>query len=262
MSLTLFEQGDHKVHLFTDLVRGDGIQSNQFFITHGDHSALFDPGGNLTYQPLFSAISRITDIKTMDYVMASHQDPDIITSLDKWLMYTGARIVISRLWERFLPHLVPGYMAEKSEGRLLSIPDAGARLPFGRSQIIVLPAHFLHSAGNFHFYDPIGKILFSGDVGASLTDGEHGRSVQDFDRHIQKMQGFHSRYMTSNRACRLWVGMVRELEVDMIVPQHGRPFVGPEMIGRFLDWMENLQCGVDLMTPQHYTVPKQAGAAA
>ena len=29
-----------------------------------------------------------------------------------------------------------------------------------------LPAHFLHSVGNFHIYDPIAKILYTGDLGA------------------------------------------------------------------------------------------------
>lgn len=255
MSVILFEQGGHVVRLFTDLVRAKGIQSNQFFITSGHHSALFDPGGNLTYQPLFTAISQLTTIKGLDYVLASHQDPDIITSLDKWLMYTEARVVISRLWDRFLPHLVPSYMIEKAEGRIMSIPDQGTRLPFGDGEIIAIPAHFLHSVGNFHFYDPRSKILFSGDVGASLTDAEHGRPVRDFDKHIQKMRGFHARYMVSNHACRLWVNMVRGMEVNMIVPQHGRPFVGETMVNRFLDWFELLQCGVDLMTQQHYSVP-------
>jgi len=261
MSVVLFEQGDHIVRLFTDLVRGEGIQSNQFFIMRGSHSALFDPGGNLTYQPLFSAISQLSNIKNLDYVMASHQDPDIITSLDKWLMYTQAKIVISKLWDRFLPHLVPGYMMEKGEGRIMSIPDQGMRLPFGNSEIIALPAHFLHSAGNFHFYDPISKILFSGDVGASLTDAEHGRPVKNFDRHISKMQGFHTRYMASNRACRLWVNMIRELDIEMIVPQHGRPFAGRAMIHRFLDWLEVLPCGVDKMTRQDFRIPDKSVVA-
>ena len=260
MSQILFEEGDHRVYLFSDLVRGEGIQANQVFIENHEHSALFDPGGNLTYQPLHMAISKISSIKHLDYVLASHQDPDIITSLDKWLMYTRARIVISKLWHRFLPHLVPGYMSEKSEGRILALPDAGANLKFGDAVIQAIPAHFLHSVGNFHFYDPVSRILFSGDVGASLTEDEHGRPVKDFDRHVMKMLGFHRRYMVSNRACRLWVNMVRELEIDMIVPQHGRPFAGPHMVTRFLDWFAELRCGIDLMSQDNYRVPVTSGS--
>lgn len=252
----LFESDDHCVRIFTDLVKGGGIQTNQLFITHGHHSALFDPGGNLTFQPLHNAISKITTIRDLDYVMATHQDPDVITSLDKWLMYTDANIVISELWQRFLPHLVPGYLSEKAEDRIIAVPDQGMDLEFGDSVIKALPAHFLHSVGNFHFYDPVSKILFSGDVGSSLTDNHHGRGVQDFNQHTRKMIGFHERYMVSGRVCRLWASMIRQLDVAMIVPQHGRPFIGYKMVNNFLDWIENLICGVDLISEQFYKLPK------
>ena len=53
--------------------------------------------------------------------------------------------------------------------------------------------------------------------------------------------------MAWNRACRIWVQMVRELDVEMIVPQHGLPFFGKDMIKQFLDWLEGLECGTDLM---------------
>lgn len=255
MAHKLYEADGHVVYLFTDLVTGDGIQSNQLFIENHHHSALFDPGGALTYQPLHMAISKISSIKELDYVIATHQDPDIISSIDKWLMYSDAKVVISRLWDRFLPHLVPGYMSSKGQGRIVSIPDQGGNIVFGDSVIKAIPAHFLHSVGNFHFYDPVSKILFSGDVGASLADAHHEKPVTDFETHVASMRGFHQRYMVSNKVCRLWANMIRNLDVEMIVPQHGRPFVGKAMINQFLNWFENLQCGIDLMTEANYQIP-------
>lgn len=254
MSSTLFESDGHVVRLFSDLATGEGIQANQLLITHGPHAALFDPGGDLLYTPLSMAIAKLIPIKELDYIFASHQDPDIIASLDKWLMYTEAKVVTSRLWDRFIPHFVPGYMAAKGEGRLIGLPDEGTSLPFGDSEIKAVPAHFLHSVGNFHFYDPVSKVLFSGDVGASLVDDEHGRPVRDFDRHIKRMQAFHERYMVSNKVCRLWANMVRSMDVEMIVPQHGRPFVGRAMVQRFLDWFETVECGIDRMDQAAYRV--------
>ncbi len=257
MAETIFEAGDHKVYLFTDLVTGEGIQSNQLFIVNGSHSALFDPGGNLTYQPLNMAISKVSSIKALDYVIATHQDPDIIPSLDKWLMYTDAKVLVSKLWERFLPHLIPAFMIEKVQGRIVGIPDKGARIKFGDSNIIALPAHFLHSVGNLHFYDPVGKILFSGDVGASLVDKDHDKPVDDFEAHVENMEGFHKRYMGSNKVCRLWASMIRELDVEIMVPQHGRLFQGKAMVENFLQWFEQLECGIDLVDQSDYRVPKR-----
>lgn len=252
MATKLYEQEGHLCLAFNDLVRGEGVQSNQFLIIHGEHEALIDPGGDLTYTPLSLAVGKHIKIKDLDYVLASHQDPDIIASLDHWVTHTSCKVVCSRLWARFLPHLVPGYMAQKAEGRVLPIPDEGADIPFGDSVIKALPAHFLHSVGNLHFYDPISKILFSGDMGASIVNDQADKPVTDFESHIPSMIGFHRRYMCSSKVCRLWANMVREMDVRMIVPQHGRPFVGEEIIGQFLDWISSLQCGIDLLTQESF----------
>ena len=66
---------------------------------------------------------------------------------------------------------------------------------------------------------------------------------------------FHRRYMAGNKACRLWANMVRQLKPKMIVPQHGRPFADPDTISAFLDWISNLECGLDLLTQEDYRIP-------
>jgi flavorubredoxin len=135
------------------------------------------------------------------------------------------------------------------------MPDAGMIFDLAGSRLIALPAHFLHSCGNLHLYDPTTKILFSGDLGASL--GMAYREVTDFDAHVRYMEGFHRRYMASNLVLRAWVSMVRTLDVETIAPQHGAIFRGREMVGRFLDWCETLQCGSDLLLGL-YKVPEGA----
>ena len=254
---TLFSsENGHEVLRFADLVVGEGVQANQFCIRHNDKAALIDPGGDLTYTPLTIALSRRVNLDGLEYILASHQDPDIIASLPRWLMHTRCQVVVSRLWSRFLPHLassyVTGKMGEQLQARIMGIADEGKVLPFAGTELWVLPAHFLHSVGNFSFYDPLSGILFSGDVGASLG-GEEGR-VDNFADHCHSMQGFHRRYMASNRACRLWVAMVRKLAPRMIVPQHGGYFQD-DNVGRFLDWLAQLECGVDLLDSGNYRIP-------
>jgi flavorubredoxin len=92
-------------------------------------------------------------------------------------------------------------------------------------------------------------------MGASIVDEGPEKPVEDFAEHVPSMIGFHQRYMCANKACRLWANMVREMDIDMIVPQHGRPFKGKAMIAQFLDWISQLECGVDLLTQDHYRVP-------
>lgn len=255
VSQILYDDGFHKCISFSGLVKGDGVQANQFVIINGDNVAVIDPGGDLTYTPLTLAITKHTRIDHIRYVIGSHQDPDIIASMPRWLMHTDAKVVISALWERFLPHynsaFTTGRLKEGMLERLIAIPDKGLILPLGQTEIHCLPAHFLHSVGNFQFYDPISKILFSGDMGASIVS-DPGDPVTNFEEHAELMKGFHRRYMASRRINQLWADAVRQLDVTMIVPQHGKRFEGAAMIESFLDWISRLDCGIDLMNESDY----------
>ena len=48
--------------------------------------------------------------------------------------------------------------------------------------------------------------------------------------------------------------MVRNLGPSMIVPQHGLPMKG-KAIEDFLNWLSELQCGVDLLDSRDYQLP-------
>jgi len=157
-------------------------------------------------------------------------------------MLTDAVGYISDLWLRFIPHFG---VDELLIPRLKGIPDQGTRLPLGNTELVIVPAHFMHSAGNFQVYDPVSKTLFSGDLGASIAPGYV--EVTDFDAHIPTMEGFHHRYMPSESAHRLWAAMVRQLDIERIVPQHGAIFPDRETSGRFIDWVEQLPGAASLM---------------
>ena len=145
-SQVLFDNGTHKCISFTSLVKGEGVQANQFLILDNERAAVLDPGGDLTYVPLTMELNRYTRLSNLDYVMASHQDPDIITSMPRWLVYTEAKVVASKLWARFLPHLNSAFMSDRMKGnwldRLVELPDHGQIIPLGQSSIIAIPAHF------------------------------------------------------------------------------------------------------------------------
>lgn len=252
MKNVIFESPEHKVVFFEELTPASAVQSNQVLIIHKGEGMLLDPGGHKVFSKLLSELSTYISPNQIKYIFLSHQDPDIVASINGWLMTTKAVAYISRLWMRFLPHFG---LDSQLENRVLPIDDKGTVLTLGGDcKIYILPAHFLHSEGNFQVYDPCSKILFSGDLGASL--GQDYFVVEDFDSHIKYMEGFHRRYMVSNKILRFWANMVRELDIEMIVPQHGAIFKGKEMVRRFIEWVENLEVGVDLMTQDEYRVPK------
>ena len=79
--------------------------------------------------------------------------------------------------------------------------------------------------------------------------------VEDFDNHIQYMEPFHKRYIPCGRVLKLWADMVKELDINMIVPQHGAIFNTPELSRRFIEWIESISCGIDIME-DIYRIPR------
>jgi flavorubredoxin len=240
----LYQDENHRNVLIEDFgLGGLAVQANQHVIVHNRTGMILDPGGHKIYGKVLSTTFSILDGADLRYIFLSHQDPDIVAAINGWLMTTDAEAYISKLWTRFVPHFGLDHLVG---ARLKPIPDEGMVLDLGGARLPILPAHFLHAEGNFQLFDPIAKILYSGDLGASL--GMHYLFVEDFDAHIPFMEGFHKRYMVSNRVMRAWADMVRGLDIEIIAPQHGAIFKGKQIVGRFIDWCADLQCGVDLMT--------------
>lgn len=239
----LYDDGTHQNIMLEDFgLGGLAVQANQHLIINGGEGMILDPGGHKVYSKALSETFSLLGPATLRYIFLSHQDPDIVAAINGWLMTTDADAYVSAMWTRFVAHFGLDHMVED---RLKPIPDEGMLLQLGDQPLTIIPAHFLHSAGNFQIYDPVSKILYTGDLGASL--GMHYPFVEDFDLHIPFMEAFHQRYMASNVVMKAWADMVRPLDIETIAPQHGALFTGREMVDRFIDWCADLACGVDLM---------------
>ncbi|WP_315736828.1 MULTISPECIES: MBL fold metallo-hydrolase [unclassified Bradyrhizobium] len=246
----LYDDGVHKNILLEDFGAGDlAVQANQHLIIHDRVGMLLDPGGHKVYSRVLSETFSQLSGGRLKYLFLSHQDPDIVAAINGWLMTTDADAYISELWTRFVPHFGFDHIVAH---RLKPIPDEGMVFDLAGSRLYALPAHFLHSEGNFQLYDPISKILYSGDLGASI--GVDYTVVRDFKAHTRFMEGFHRRYMVSNRVMKAWAQMVSTLDIEIIAPQHGALFPDATMSRQFIAWCAGLECGIDLITPK-FKVP-------
>ncbi|MBI5496354.1 MAG: MBL fold metallo-hydrolase [Deltaproteobacteria bacterium] len=248
--ITLFEAPHHRNVMFHDMSSGQMVQANQHVIVDHGESMLLDPGGHKVYSRLFGEMSKAAPPAGLKHLFFSHQDPDIVAAANGWFMVTEARGYISELWTRFVPHFG---LDDLVAARLQAIPDPGMTLKVGQCELLILPAHFLHSSGNFHVYDPVAKTLYSGDLGTSI--GQDYTEVGNFDEHVRFMEGFHRRYMPTSKALKRWVTMARKLDIEILAPQHGAVFKGKERVNRFLEWADNLPCGLDLM-PDDVALPR------
>lgn len=247
----LYEDGYHRNIMLEDFgLGGLAVQANQHLIIHNNEGMLLDPGGHKVYAQALVETTSLLGSTELRYLFLSHQDPDIVAAINGWLMTTDAVGYVSSMWTRFVAHFGLDHLVED---RLQPIPDEGMILELGGQDLVIVPAHFLHSAGNFQVYDPVSKILYSGDLGASL--GMDYFEVTDFDDHVQYMAGFHRRYMAGNKAMRAWADMARGLDIETIAPQHGALFKGRPMVDRFIDWCAEVECGIDLIESM-YKVPQ------
>ena len=240
--INLFETANHRNVMFDELTSGVMVQANQHIIVDKGEGIVLDPGGHKVYSRLLGEMSSIVPVKRLKYIFMSHQDPDILAAANGWLMVTDADAYLSQVWTRFIPHFG---VDELVIHRVKAIPDEGMTLLLGDCPLMIIPAHFIHSAGNFQVYDPTAKILYSGDLGVSL--GQPYSIVEDFDAHRQYIEGFHRRYLPGNKALQLWANMIRGLDIETIAPQHGAVYQGKAMVAAFLDWIEALPCGLDVM---------------
>ncbi len=247
------EEGDHKF-VWLGLSEADaerGVLTNQYMIVSGGEAMLIDPGGYFVFERVLNAVTEFVRPDDVVAIFYSHQDPDVVGSLNLVTeFFPNARIYISRLWVRFLPHL--GAL----EGLdVVEIPDEGMEISIGGSKLVAIPAHFLHSPGQFTLYDPVVRVLFSSDIGAAVfPKGRWYLFVENFEEHVKYMEPFHRRYLACTRALRAWLKRVRGLEVEIVAPQHGAIFVG-ENVRRLLDWLESLGAvGAELLYAE--TVPR------
>jgi len=241
----LYDDGVHKCIVFSfddEEIEDKFLALNQYLIIQNNSAILLDPGSEVLFDEVYDAVQKHISIDKLKYIFFSHQDPDVADSISQWAVSCEATFVISSIWKRFMSHY--GLM---DMNRLHSIADKGGRISFGDDYLHLMPAHFLHSAGNFSLYDSRSKILFSGDIGANISD-IYGASkeITDFEVAKKSLEAFHTRYMAGNKFCKAWVKEVKKHEISMIAPQHGVIFKNKH-IEDFLDWFDELQCGGDLL---------------
>ncbi len=232
------EKDDHRfIWLGLDEAEAErGILTNQYLIIDKNEGLLIDPGGQYVFERIYRNVSEFIKPENIKAVFFSHQDPDVVGSLIMISdFFPNAKIYVSKLWTRFLPHLgvIEGVVMKE-------IPDEGTDIIVGKASLKAIPAHYLHSPGNFSLYDPKVKVLFSGDIGAAVfPEGTWYLFVDDFKTHVKYMEGFHKRYIPTKKALDIWLNKIKELDINIIAPQHGAIFA-EKNVKKFLDWLRKL----------------------
>jgi len=235
----LYEDHGHGVY-WVGISDMTAFRCNVYVIKDGDVGIVVDPGSRDHFENVRRSIAELMDPGQVSGMILCHQDPDVAASIVNWLeVNPDMKVFASPRTNVLLPHYgVADYNFYDTTA------EPAYELPSG-GELRFIDAPFLHFPGAITTYDSPSKFLLSGDIFAAL-DIDWTLTVDDFSNHVSKMDLFHMDYMASNLAARGFVRRLEGIELDGILPQHGS-VIKPENVPEALDYLENLQCGLDII---------------
>ena len=133
-SEVLFEREGHKVVKLRLEIEEDAyncIDTNQYLIISGGEGILLDSGGRISFADIYDECLKYIKSDDLKYIILSHQDPDVCSSISDWLAIVPARVIISKHWYRFILQL--GSMDFR---KFISIDDCGYELKLKNDRVI------------------------------------------------------------------------------------------------------------------------------
>ena len=235
----LYKEDGHEVY-WLGIDNATAFRCNVYLIKDNDEYILVDPGSRSFYTQVRERVAQITDPANVGSLILCHQDPDVAASMIDWLDANPEITIISSARTNVL---LPHYGREDYKFYDI-VEEPIYRFKSGR-ELKFIEAPFLHFPGAFTTYDVNSSFLFSGDIWAAL-DIEWKLLVSDMQEHTMNMDLFHVDYMASNIAARGYVRRLDGIDIQTILPQHGS-IIPQEHVADALEYLENLQCGLDLV---------------
>lgn len=208
-----------------------------------NNSLIIDPGPTVDLDILIHKVTEVLgSISKVNAVFLNHQDPDVVGNAP-YLSRSNPNTLMLATEDTWRLVSLSGLDSTKFRA-VERFKNMQIVMPTGH-KIQFVPTPFCHFRGACMLYDLDSRILFSGDFLGGIAATQLFASRANW----AGIKAFHQLYMPSNEAIRLAVRRIRELQPAplMIAPQHGS-IIQEEDIPYFLDQMENLRVGLDIIT--------------
>ena len=235
----LFQDGEHIIY-WLGILEETAFRCNIYLVKDGEEGILIDPGGKNAFEIVKNRVLKVMSLDQITGLLFCHQDPDVAASMPDWLAINSQIQVFSspRVHVLLRYYQIDDYKSYNVEEKPSFYFVGGHELQF-------IAAPFLHSPGAFATFDVMSGYLFSGDIWGAL-DIQSRLVVDNFSKHIDRMDLFNKDYMASNLAARGFVQRVESLEIEAILPQHGSLIAQKDVLGA-LEYLWDLDCGLDLL---------------
>ncbi|SKA19729.1 hypothetical protein SAMN02745119_03091 [Trichlorobacter thiogenes] len=213
---------------------------------------LIDPGPTSDFDDLVAKVTPLLgDIAKVNLIYINHQDPDVVGNVPFLTKLNPKTTLLATedTWRLVSLANLPSTTFRAIE-RFRDLKTAFNTDPSHRIQFI--PTPFCHFRGACMLYDLETRVLFTGD----FLGGIAAVGLEATPSNWAGIKAFHQLYMPSNDAIRLAVQRIRKLDPPPLVlaPQHGGIITG-DLIPEFLDQMENLQVGLDIIVSLDEQLP-------
>ncbi|MDH4164251.1 MAG: MBL fold hydrolase [Nitrospirota bacterium] len=233
---------------------GEFLRRNVYLRTFRGKGRIFnllvDPGPPCDLEAVVKNVkSLIGGIDNLHAITVNHQDPDVGANAAALVkMHDGIVVLMTEETWRLAQYYG---ISRRNFHAVEKLRDLRTLLPTGQ-KIQFVPTPFCHFRGACMVYDPESRILFSGDLFAGVA----AASLEATASSWTGIKAFHQLYMPGNDALRLAVSRIRKLDPAplAIAPQHGGVISG-DLVPQFLEKMENLPVGLDIIASLRDSVP-------
>ena len=196
-----------------------GTTYNSYVLKCGDKTVLFETAKEKFFDAYLETLSQIVDVKTIDYIVVDHTEPDHAGSIQRILdLCPRAKIVATPVAIGFLKQIV--------NGDFYSIPvKDGDELKIGNKTLQFRDFPNLHWPDTMYTYIVEDRVLVTCDSFGShyAHEGILRSTVTDTEGYLRATKyyfdnilgPFKQPYMTQALAA------VRQMQIDMICPGHG-----------------------------------------
>jgi flavorubredoxin len=238
------------------------LHCNPYLIVDGDHAVLIDAGSRPDFAVVMMKILQ-TGISPEQIValIYHHIDPDLCGSMSNMvdICKNPGLVVLSEPDNNMF---ISYYIEREKHALLQSIDEYGMVFNFGDRTLMFFKTPYAHNTGSFVTYDTKTKTLFSSDLFGSLSRQwelfveleDDCYICDDYDRCRRQKKycplpdifEFHKTVMPSEKALQYAMGVIRNLDIVMIAPQHGSIFNKKKDIDFLIDKLGALKgVGID-----------------
>lgn len=238
------------------------LHCNPYLIVEGDRAVLIDGGSRPDFAVVMMKILQTgIDPKKIEALIYQHYDPDLCGSIQNMIDICDNPEI--KILSEPSNNIFINYYIERAKHHLLKTIDMVENIfTFQGRTLTFFKTPYCHNPGSFVTYDERTRTLFTSDLFGSFsskwdlflrldkecfTCPDHSNCPNGKDYcPLPDIIDFHRKIMPSGKALRYAMNVLKNIDIDIIAPQHGSILTEKKDIEFMIDTLASLDnVGID-----------------